>query len=106
MRSIEVSGSVKENEVEEIVDKLLEKNGLNKDNVQNLNISYNPSSIHTCGTHRNSDKKLKMRSSFTVTYEYPITLPIYSPSLKKEDQKQYTMTLKKNLTGISQVYWK
>ena len=47
-----------------------------------------------------------MRSSFTVTYEYPITLPIYSPSLKKEDQKQYTMTLKKNLTGISQVYWK
>ena len=71
-----------------------------------MNISYNPSSIHTCGTHRNSDKKLKMRSSFTVTYEYPITLPIYSPSLKKEDQKQYTMTLKKNLTGISQVYWK
>lgn len=106
VRSIEVSGSVKENEVEEIVDKLLEKNGLNKDNVQNLNISYNPSSIHTCGAHRSSDKKLKMRSSFTVTYEYPITLPIYSPSLKKEDQKQYTMTLKKNLTGISQVYWK
>ena len=36
VRAIEVSGSVKDNDVRDTVNKLIEKNGLDKNNVQNL----------------------------------------------------------------------
>ena len=35
-----------------------------------------------------------------------MSLKSFIGGIHPKDQKQYTMTLKKNLTGISQVYWK
>lgn len=104
VRAIEVSGSVKDNDVRDTVNKLIEKNGLDKNNVQNLKIEYPANAIHTCGNHRSSDKKLKMRSSFTISFDYPVEVPVYLPTLSKDHTN--TIDIKKSLTGISQVYWK
>ena len=95
VRAIEVSGSVKDNDVRDTVD---------KNNVQNLKIEYPANAIHTCGNHRSSDKKLKMRSSFTISFDYPVEVPVYLPTLSKDHTN--TIDIKKSLTGISQVYWK
>lgn len=86
------------------VNKLDEKNGLDKNNVQNLEIEYRQMQYHTCGNHRSSDKKLKMRSSFTISFDYPVEVPVYLPTLSKDHTN--TIDIKKSLTGISQVYWK
>ena len=83
---------------------MIEKNGLDKNNVQNLEIEYPANAIHTCGNHRSSDKKLKMRSSFTISFDYPVEVPVYLPTLSKDHTN--TIDIKKSLTGISQVYWK
>ena len=82
----------------------IEVSGSDKNNVQNLKIEYPANAIHTCGNHRSSDKKLKMRSSFTISFDYPVEVPVYLPTLSKDHTN--TIDIKKSLTGISQVYWK
>ena len=45
-----------------------------------------------------------MRSSFTISFDYPVEVPVYLPTLSKDHTN--TIDIKKSLTGISQVYWK
>ena len=104
VRAIEVSGNVKDSEVKKTINQLIEKNGLDKNNVQNLKIDYSAAAIHTCSNHNASEKKLKMRSTCTVSFDYPVEVPIYLPTLEKDHVN--TIDIKKSMTGISQVYWK